>query len=122
MWPAQPRSGSFRFPRTIAIPVDQITDWPTFHDVFQRALGFPEFYGRNMNAWIDCLTYLDDGLSTIALAPGDHLVLRVDNPFEFRRRCPEQYGALIECVASVNFRRAERGEPPILALLLNGDS
>lgn len=43
----------------LAIQLDEIKDWPTFHDVFQRTLGFPDFYGRNMDAWIDCMTSLD---------------------------------------------------------------
>lgn len=37
-----------------------ITDWLTFHTVFAKSFGFPGFYGRNMNAWIDCMTSLDD--------------------------------------------------------------
>lgn len=37
-----------------AIPLDEIEDWPTFHDVFQRTMGFPDFNRRNMDAWIDC--------------------------------------------------------------------
>ena len=45
----------------VTIPTGQIRDWGTFHSVFQTALGFPEFYGRSMNAWIDCLTHFDDG-------------------------------------------------------------
>ena len=48
----------------VRIPTSEIVDWESFHSVFQRVLGFPEFYGRNMNAWIDCLTSadsLDDG-------------------------------------------------------------
>lgn len=107
----------------ITIPVHEITDWPTFHDVFKRALGFPDFYGRNMNAWIDCMTSVDaaeDGLSSVTVAPGEILVLRIDDPFGFRQRCPEQYDALIECSAFVNFRRTELGETPALALLLTG--
>jgi len=51
---------------TVAIPTDEIQYWPTFHDVFQRVMGFPSFYGRNMNAWIDCMTSLDcpkDGMT-----------------------------------------------------------
>lgn len=98
-------------------------DWPSFHEVFQRALGFPDFYGRNMDAWIDCMTSVDapsDGLTTITVQPGEILVLRVDQPFDFRRRCPEQYDALIECTAFVNYRRVETGEFPALALLLVG--
>jgi hypothetical protein len=111
--------------RTVIIPVEKISDWPSFHDVFQRVLGFPDFYGRNMNAWIDCMTSVDtpaDRMSTVTVQPGEILVLRIDDPFDFRRRCSEQYDALMECTAFVNFRRVEIGEPPPLALLLVGKS
>lgn len=76
-----------------------------------------------MDAWIDCMTSLDspeDGLSTVTVKPGEILVLKIDSPFEFKERCPEQYEALIKGSAFVNFRRAEIGEAPILALLHNG--
>jgi hypothetical protein len=85
-------------PAVIATPVDRITDWESFHDVFHRALGFPDFYGRNMDAWIDCMTYVDtaaDGLTTVTVPAGEVLVLRIDDPFDFKRRCPEQYDALL---------------------------
>ena len=107
----------------ISIPTDQITDWDSFHVAFQAALGFPGFYGRNMDAWIDCMTCVDDppsGMSTACVAPGELMTLRIDNAAQFRRRCPEQYDALIECAAFVNYRRMERGGTPVLALLLIG--
>jgi hypothetical protein len=107
----------------IRVPVENISDWPSFHEVFQETLGFPTFYGRNMDAWIDCLTSVDlpdDGMSAVTANPGGTLILTIDNPFDFRRRCPEQYDALIECSAIVNFRREEGGEGPVIALLLNG--
>jgi hypothetical protein len=107
----------------VTIPVEEIIDWNSFHDVFQRSLGFPEFYGRNMNAWIDCMTDLDapnHGMTTVHVPPGEILILRIDHPFEFKVRCLEQYEALLECSAFVNFRRVEVGELPVLALLLNG--
>jgi Barstar (barnase inhibitor) len=110
-------------PIVIAIAVDRITDWASFHNVFQHTLGFPDFYGRNMDAWIDCMTSVNaaaDGLTTVTVPPGEVLVLRIDDPFDFKRRCPEQYDALIECSAFVNYRRTDVGEPPVLALLLNG--
>jgi RNAse (barnase) inhibitor barstar len=56
----------------IAILVDKIIDWTSFHDVFQHTLGFPDFYGRNMDAWIDCMTCVDtvaDGLTTVTVPP-----------------------------------------------------
>ncbi|WP_206361205.1 barstar family protein, partial [Pseudomonas viridiflava] len=34
-----------------------ISDWQTFHNVFAEQFGFPVFYGRNMDAWVDCLSY-----------------------------------------------------------------
>jgi hypothetical protein len=107
----------------VTIPTDQITDWDTFHSVFQAALGFPDFYGRNMNAWIDCMTYLDDppsGMTSVSVDPGELLALRIDDAADFQRRCPEQYEALIECAAFVNYRRIAVGEEPVLSLMLNG--
>jgi hypothetical protein len=110
-------------PVVVTIPADKITDWASFHEVFDQALGFPGFCGRNMDAWIDCMTCVDDGeagLTSVTVPPGGVLILRIDNPFDFRHRCPGRYDALIDCSASVDYRRTELGERPVLALLLNG--
>jgi Barstar (barnase inhibitor) len=96
--------------------MSQITDWDSFHDTFAHALGFPDFYGRNMNAWIDCLTYEDDGMTAYPVQPGDVLTLQLLECRDFRARCPEIYEALIDSAALVNWRRIELGDPPILAL------
>jgi Barstar (barnase inhibitor) len=107
----------------LTIPADKITDWDSFHSVFQAALGFPDFYGRNMDAWIDCMSYIDDpssGMASAAVAPGELMTLRIDDAADFHRRCPEQYDALIECVAFVNYRRIADGGTPVLALMLSG--
>ena len=53
--------------------MSQITDWDSFHETFAAALGFPSYYGRNMNAWVDCLTYEDDGMTAIPVKPGEVL-------------------------------------------------
>jgi hypothetical protein len=108
---------------TVTIPTNQITDWDSFHSVFQAIFGFPAFYGRNMNAWIDCMTYLDDslgGMARICVDPGQLVALRIDDAPDFQRRCPEQYEALIECTAFVNYRRIDGGGQPVLALMLGG--
>jgi Barstar (barnase inhibitor) len=107
----------------VAIPTNEITDWDSFHSVFQALFGFPAFYGRNMNAWIDCMTYLDDlssGMARICVDPGQLVGLRIDDAPDFQLRCPEQYQALIECTAFVNHRRIVLGEQPVLALVLGG--
>jgi len=109
-------------PVLVEIDASRITDWTTFHDVFAGAFGFPGFYGRNMNAWIDCMTSLDapeDGLSTVHCAPGAVVTISVNEVASFASRCPEQYGALIDCAAFVNWRRIEQGDGPVLALAFN---
>jgi hypothetical protein len=107
----------------VTIPTDRIVDWDSFHDVFGQTLGFPAFYGRNLDAWIDCLTYADDrasGMTAIPVEPGSLLTLAIGQAPAFKARCPEQYNALVECTAFVNFRRQEHGGTAVLALLLEG--
>jgi hypothetical protein len=107
----------------IAIAADQIKDWDSFHSVFQMTLGFPDFYGRNRDAWIDCMTCIDDPgrrMTAITVAEGELVTLRIDDAPDFERRCPVQYRALIECTAAVNHRRVERGGKPVLTLMLGG--
>lgn len=103
----------------VRIPVERITDWDTFHDVFSEVLFFPPYYGRSMNAWIDCLMKVDDpdaGTTRIVVAAGEVVTLRLDAVDAFARRCPEQYEALVEGVAFVNWRRIAVGARSILAL------
>ena len=72
-----------------------------------------------MDAWIDCLTYLDepdDRMTTIHAPPGGVVVLDLSHLRDLASRCPDIYSALMECSAFVNYRRLEKGEGPILCL------
>ena len=103
----------------VSLDCKNIKDWDSFHDEFARVFGFPDFYGRNMDAWIDCITSLDspdDGMSTVHCGVGTVLTLELENVKAFADRCPDQYQALIQCAAFVNWRRLEHGEPSVLAL------
>lgn len=103
----------------VAIDTDRIHDWDSFHDVFAEVLGFPEFYGRNLNAWIDCMTDLDNpgtGMTSIHCSPNSVVTLQLRNVDSFAKRCPDQYAALVECAAFVNWRRIETAAPAVLAL------
>ncbi len=107
----------------VTIDTSRITNWDTFHDVFADTFGFPGFYGRNMNAWIDCMSYLDDpesAMSTVTCDKGDFVVLELSNVKEFKERCPEQYDALVECSSFVNWRSLEAGNHPLLMLSFCG--
>lgn len=103
--------------QVVRIDTRRIQDWASFHAVFAETFGFPAFYGRNLDAWIDCMSSLDDpaaGMTTLA-APGG-VALQLDYVDDFLLRCPTQYEALLDCAAFVNWRRIEMGKPAVLAL------
>jgi hypothetical protein len=103
----------------VKLHCQNIRDWQSFHEEFARVFGFPDFYGKNMNAWIDCLTSLDvpeDGMSSIHCEPGSVLTLELANVKQFADRCPDQYKALLEGTAFVNWRRIEGGGISVLTL------
>ncbi len=107
----------------VEIDCNNITDWDTFHDEFYQVFGFPEYYGRNMDAWIDCMSYLSDSdaqMTTIHCEEGSVITLKLKDVKTFKTRCPEQYDAIIECSAFVNWRLIDDGYSPVLALSFNG--
>ena len=100
----------------VRLDAARLRDWESFHDAFAAAFGFPGFYGRNLNAWIDCMSYVDDpasGMTTVHGSAADPVVLRLDNADEMPR---ELFDALVECAGFVNWRRLEAGEPAVLVL------
>ena len=104
---------------TVAIDTAQIIDWESFHTVFAETFGFPDFYGHNLNAWIDCLSSLDTpdaGMTTVHAPPGGVLLLALLGVHDLASRCPDIYAAIIEATAFINYRRAEVGQPPVLCL------
>lgn len=106
----------------VNLDTSRITDWDTFHTVFAEAFGFPDFYGRNMDAWIDCMSFLDDpdaGMTTVHALTGGVVALQLDDVDSLARRCPEIYDAIVECAGLVNRRRTEIGQTPVLAFLFS---
>jgi hypothetical protein len=105
------------------LETEAIADWESFHTVCKAAFGFPDFYGRNMDAWIDCLTDMDDGgdgMSRFVLADAEMLTIEVRDADDFAERMPEQSQALISCTAFVNARYVADGKSPKLLLVLVG--
>lgn len=98
----------------------EIVDADSFHDVMARALGFPAFYGRNLDALADCLFSVsepDHGMVAPAIARSELVLLRLDGADLVRRHCPREYAALIEIVAFVNGERVKVGDRPALGLI-----
>lgn len=101
--------------RKVAIDCLAIRDWETFHDAFEEAFGFPGWYGRNLDAWIDCMTKLDeDDMSNFKALPGEIVLVELSNASQLKRIAPDILTATLEMTAFCNWRRAERGDPPIL--------
>ncbi len=94
--------------KTVVIAANRITDWESFHDVFSECVGFPDYYGRNMDAWIDCMG--DENVI------GDFIHLRIEGMDDLKKRDSDIYEAILECSAMVNYRLTENGGNPVLAL------
>jgi RNAse (barnase) inhibitor barstar len=95
--------------RTVKIPTKQVADWDSFHATLTEAFAFPDFYGRNGNAFIDCLIYDDDQMSIEPPAPGGILAIELEDSVDFFARCTEQFEALVAWIAAVNDQRKESG-------------
>lgn len=102
----------------VLIPTSRIQTWDDFHDAFSEAFGFPGYYARNMDAWIDCMSCVDDpsqGMTTIKPPSRGVIWIKFDEPDStFRARCPEIYKAFTDCLSFVNRRSEEAGRPPAL--------
>lgn len=90
----------------IKIKSSNISDWDSFHNIFSKTFDFPDYYGRNMNAWIDCMDEFTTELTLIDF--GDCR--------ELKDKQPEIINAINECSAFVNFRRIEANEEPVLII------
>jgi hypothetical protein len=105
--------------KTVSIDARAIDGAATFHESFVRAFGFPSWYGRNMEAWVDCMSALDepdDGLSHLKVGPGEVVVLQIEHASDLKARCPDLWLTLLECTAFVNWRRIESGSAAVLTI------
>ncbi len=105
--------------KTVTLNATAMTDESSFHAEIERALGFPAFYGRNMSAWVDCMSCVDDPsaeMSTVSVASGEVLVLHIENADDFKRRCPDLWLSFLECAAFVNWRRIDQGGVAVISV------
>ena len=91
----------------IHVDCSKIVDWETFHDEFQEKMGFFDGYGRNMNAWIDCMgdMYTNgeyESLSKFSLNDGDIFTLILNQSEGFIENHLDIFSGLCECISFVN--------------------
>lgn len=106
---------------TVKLNGEAIVDTASFHIECQRAFGFPDFYGRNMDAWVDCLSYLRDeeGMTSVRLKPDEVLQIVVTGTDAWRKTAPDILEEMQFCIAMINERYDDYGEKPALSLLLS---
>jgi RNAse (barnase) inhibitor barstar len=94
----------------VEVDLADVNDWDSFHGAFDKVLGFPSFYGRNMNAWVDVMSDLSKpgvyGMTKVEVPRGEDLVVLLKSAREFRLRQPEIFSALVDSTADVNRRKA----------------
>ena len=104
----------------VVLNSSKIIDWESFHTLSADLFGFPAFYGKNMDAWIDCLGYLEtnDEMTKFTLSPDEMLEIEITEVEKFRKRTPEIFAELIDCVAIVNARYRTVGSKPKVSLIM----
>ncbi|TCW83177.1 barnase inhibitor [Burkholderia sp. SRS-46] len=85
-----------------------IADWPAFHDFFVETFQFPAYYGRNMDAWNDCMSDYCYERGMVSL--------HIDNAVELKAMNREVFDALVDCCAFINWRATKAGGDPLMVL------
>jgi hypothetical protein len=71
-----------------------------------------------MDAWIDCMSSLDEeGMTKFLIEPDEMLQIEVTRTEEFRTKLPEIFGAFVDCSAFVNQNYIESGRGPALSII-----
>jgi len=91
--------------KTVTINADEIADWDAFHETFRHKLSFPSYYGKNMDAWIDCMGDLSE-----------MVILNIHDISKLKTANTEVYEAINECSAFVNWRQVSEGKDALIAL------
>lgn len=87
------------------------------HAVFKEKLGFPDFYGKNWDALIDCLSYMrypEAGMSEVTLGEDGVLVIECKGLSEARFDVQDFLGV----VEAVNDRELLHGKTTQILLNL----
>jgi RNAse (barnase) inhibitor barstar len=87
-------------------------NWPSFHDEFSRAFRFVDGYGRNRDAWIDCMTDLHgpNALSGLRLPAGEPIEIVLNGSATMVKSHPEIFAELLRLVRYANNLYAEAQE------------
>ena len=104
----------------LSIDFSKINNVTEFHDEMKELFGFPDFYGKNAHALIDCLTslrYPEDGMTSINIGKDDYILLEVSN-IKYHENDSEMTKILFSSIQFVNYRCNFMGDNPSILLSL----
>ena len=91
---------------TVEVNLAAVKDMASLHAEFDRVMGFPDFYGKNMNAWEDCMGDLSapgqPGMTKVQVPRGEDLLLILNGAADLAKRKPDIWLSLLDSTASVN--------------------
>lgn len=105
--------------KKVSIPDHAFESEASVHHAFAQAMGFPDFYGKNWDAWIDCMSYIDDakvGMSKVTVGKGESLEIEILVRNNSRYYEGRVWGVFCGCMAAVNARLAAGGSKARLVL------
>lgn len=105
--------------KKISIDFSRLETMDDFHNTMKALFGFPDFYGNNMHALIDCLTslrYPKDGMTSVTLEKNEVLLLEVNN---LNYKNHEVVVALFSSIQYVNYRCTHLKDKESIIILLN---
>lgn len=108
----------------VKIDCHKIRSLNDIHNQFNDAFGFPSFYGRNMDALIDCLSDADDptaGMCQNSVDPGTKITIVLDGYSNLTQIRPDLIDDITGCIAFVNWRRVEADEPALFCIAYDSD-
>jgi hypothetical protein len=105
--------------RIVRLDTTGIVDESSFHRTFKDLFGFPEYYGANMDAWIELMSELDDPSyeAGLKLEFGETLTLEVYDTEGFASRTPDIFRKFVLCTSFVNQEYVRRVGVPIVSLV-----
>tara|TARA_R110001599_G_scaffold64023_3_gene179059 strand:+ start:685701 stop:686078 length:378 start_codon:yes stop_codon:yes gene_type:complete len=118
--PAQKNRSEELIMAAVQLDGASITDWESFHTASAAVFGFPAFYGRSLDAWVDSLSYLRDqeNMTKFLLKPNEMLEITISNANILRTANPDLLEEITFCIAGINERYDDYGEKPALSLKL----
>jgi hypothetical protein len=99
----------------IWIDGNNIKDADSFHNEFAKKMGFFDGYGRNMNAWIDCMRdiYTNgeyESITRFNLYKGDSFTCNIDNANTWISYSKETFEAFIEAFKFIQKEASKHGD------------